>query len=180
MRIIGGMHKGRVLQIPAKLPVRPTTDFAREAVFNIIQNQFDIPNISLLDLFAGTGAISLEMASRGCTDITAVDNHRGCIQFIQKTAQSWNLKGLKAIKEDVFRYIEKSTTNYHIVFADPPYALPNLSDLPDMLFKKKLVHPEGWLILEHGQEHSFENHPFFIQHRRYGNVNFSIFQPQTS
>lgn len=180
MRIIGGTHKGRVLQVPAKLPVRPTTDFAREALFNILQNQFYIPDVSLLDLFSGTGAISLEMASRGCTDITSVDKHPDCVQFIRKTADTWKLKGFKAIKEDVFRFIDQCSYNFDIVFADPPYALPNLADLPNLILKKKLVRAGGWLILEHGQDHSFEQHPFFMQHRRYGNVNFSIFQPETS
>jgi len=179
VRIIGGTHRGRVLQIPAKLPVRPTTDFAREALFNILQNQFYLPDVSFLDLFTGTGAISLEMASRGCTDITSVDIHPGCVQFIRKTADYWKLKGCKTIKEDVFRFIEQCSFRYDIVFADPPYNLPNLADLPDLILKKKMVRIGGWLILEHGKNHSFQQHPFFIQHRRYGNVNFSIFQPQT-
>ncbi len=179
MRIIGGTYKGRVLQVPVKLPVRPTTDFAREALFNILQNQFYFPEVSLLDLFSGTGAISLEMASRGCTDIISVDKHSGCVQFIQKTVDTWKLKGFKAIKDDVFRFIDHCRSSFDIVFADPPYALPNLAELPDIILTKKLVHNGGWLILEHGPNHSFEQHPFFIQHRRYGNVNFSIFQPET-
>lgn len=180
MRIIGGKFKGRVFHIPANLPVRPTTDFAREAIFNIIQNHFYIPDVSFLDLFSGTGAISFEMASRGCTDITSVDKNSVSIQFIRKTAETWKLKGFKAIKDDVFRFIDKCITNYDIIFADPPYNLTYLDELPLLILKKKLLRTNGWLILEHGHKHSFEQHPFFVQHRRYGNVNFSIFQPETT
>jgi 16S rRNA (guanine966-N2)-methyltransferase len=176
LRIISGIYKGRILQVPAKLPVRPTTDFAREALFNILHHQFDFDEISFLDLFSGTGAISLEMASRGCSDITSVDENRNCVQFTKQTAEAWKIKGLKTYKDDVFKFIQHCQFRYHLIFADPPYAHPQLAQLPDLILKKNMLLDEGWLIIEHPDQISFTAHSCFLEHRRYGNVNFSIFK----
>lgn len=177
MRIISGIHKGRTLHPPRNLPVRPTTDFARTALFNMLQHRFDLESISVIDLFAGTGAISLELASRGCRDITAVDKHRGCIDFIRKTATEWKIQGLRTVKEDVFRFLQDCSYNVDLVFADPPYDLPELVELPARILHKKILRPEGLFILEHGDRQDFSAQPGFSEHRRYGNVNFSIFVP---
>jgi 16S rRNA (guanine966-N2)-methyltransferase len=176
MRIISGTYKGRTLQGPSNLPVRPTTDFARTGLFNILNSRIDFEEVSFIDLFCGTGIISLEMASRGCQNIIALDNNRNCIQFLQHTITSWKVEGIRIIKEDAFKFLGQTQITADIIFADPPYALSNLKELPLIIIKSKLVKPGGLLILEHGKEHSFEEIPQFDEVRTYGNVNFSIFQ----
>lgn len=176
MRIISGTLKGRVVQAPANLPVRPTTDFARTGLFNILSSRVDFDDITFLDLFCGTGIISFEMCSRGCKDVIAVDNNRNCIQFIQSTISSWKIQGMRVIKEDVFKFLNHSKYQSDIIFADPPYAIPEMKKLPGLIIKNQLVKPGGVFILEHGKEHSFEETPHFEEVRNYGNVNFSIFQ----
>lgn len=176
MRIISGSLKGRIIQAPSNLPVRPTTDFARTGLFNLLNSRVDIEDISVLDLFSGTGSISLEMASRGCKDIMAVDNNRNCVQFLKQTVENWKVPGIRIFKEDVFKFISSTKIKVDLIFADPPYALKNLKEIPDIIIKNNLVKPEGFLILEHGDEDSFLGTPHFTEVRKYGNVNFSIFQ----
>jgi len=176
MRIISGIYKGRNIIAPANLPVRPTTDFARTGLFNILNSRYDLEEVSFLDLFSGTGSISLEMASRGCKDITAVDSNRNCIQYLQQTAGSWKVSGLRIVKEDVFKFLQSTRISVDIVFADPPYALKGLDELPEMVNKGQLVKPGGCFILEHGDDIDFSKEGHFEQKKTYGNVNFSIFQ----
>lgn len=176
MRIISGIYKGRTLELPRNLPVRPTTDFARTGLFNMLNSRIHFDEIAAIDLFCGTGAISFELASRGCHDITAVDSNRLCTKHIQHTIDKWKVKGMRVLTEDVFKFVEFTSINADFIFADPPYALKALSMLPELIFKNNLLRDEGMFILEHGADHSFENIPHFIETRNYGNVNFSIFQ----
>ncbi len=177
MRIISGQFKGRRIQAPQNLPVRPTTDFAREALFNILSHLVDFESIKVVDLFSGTGAISLELASRGTSQIIAVDAHFGCVQFLKKMAEELDIKGITAIKRDVFSFLKSDLAkDVDLVFADPPYDLATLESIPDAVFATSMLKKDGFLILEHSQKNNFENHPFFVEHRKYGNVNFSIFK----
>jgi 16S rRNA (guanine966-N2)-methyltransferase len=176
MRIISGVYKGRIIQAPANLPVRPTTDFARTGLFNILNSRVEFPAISVLDLFSGTGAISLEMASRGCKDIMAVDNNRNCTQFLQKMIDTWKVPGIRIYKEDVFKFLRTTQIQVNLVFADPPYALPDLKEIPQLIIQNQVVKPGGLLILEHGSDQTFQHIGQFEEVRKYGHVNFSIFQ----
>ena len=174
MRIIGGQYKGRRLNPPQLAPTRPTTDFAREALFNILENNFDLSEVTFLDLFAGTGAISFEMASRGCSNITLVENFEGCINFIKKTIAELKTTSIKVQRADVFRYLESSIQGFDIIFADAPYKMSNLKKLPDIILGKNLLKEEGWLIIEHSLDNDFRQHPNFIQQRKYGSTIFAI------
>ena len=175
MRIISGKHKGYRLNQPHFDPTRPTTDFAKEALFNVINNHFNFDNIKVLDLFAGTGAISYEFASRGCTDITSIELHKKCVEFIKKTSEHLKLEGHKILQMDVFSFIENGRQQFDVIFAGPPYPLPNLASLPDVVFEHHLVEGEGWFILEHNPKYNFEEHPKFWKKRQYGTTIFSIF-----
>lgn len=176
MRIISGTYKGKTLHAPKNLPVRPTTDFAKEALFNILENEFDIPQLQVLDLFCGTGNISYEFASRNVKEVVSVDANSGCIRFVKATSQALQLKQIKVIKQDVFRLLNKPFQDFDIIFADPPYQLKELTQLPDLVFKNNWLKPNGWLIVEHDKFVNFAEHSHFFQHRKYGNVNFSFFQ----
>lgn len=176
MRIIGGQYKGRRLNPPKLAPTRPTTDFAREALFNILENNFDLSEVSFLDLFAGTGAISFEMVSRGCSDVTLVENFEGCINFVKKTIAELKTSAIKVQRADVFRFIENSHKQYDIIFADAPYKMPKLNTLPDLILQKNMLKENGWLIIEHSLDNDFREHPNFIQQRKYGSTIFAIFQ----
>ena len=175
MRIISGKYGGRRFSPPKLTPTRPTTDIAKEGLFNIIQNNWDFEEIKFLDLFAGTGSISYEMASRGCEDITSVDKFAGCINFIHKTKTELGIDTIKPFKMDVFTFIEKTKEQFDIIFAGPPYPLPTLDTIPNKVFENDLLKLDGWLILEHNPEHNFEDHPNFIHKRNYGTTIFSIF-----
>jgi 16S rRNA (guanine(966)-N(2))-methyltransferase RsmD len=180
MRIISGKYKGYRLRQPRFEPTRPTTDFAKEALFNIIHHYFHFANIRVLDLFAGTGAISYEFLSRGSTDVTSVELHRKCVDFIKKTSAHLKFEGHTVLQTDVFSFIETCRSTFDIIFAGPPYPLPQLSLLPDLIFEKKMVEGEGWFILEHHPQHHFGQHPHFWAKRQYGTTIFSIFvnEPQ--
>lgn len=180
MRIVSGKYGGMQIHPPSGLPSRPTTDMAKVALFNILANYFDFENIKVLDLFAGTGNITFEFISRGVNKITSVDMHFKCIQFIK--TQSAILKAPKAnvIKSDVFSYVNKCEERFDIIFADPPYDLEKTLELPDMVFNKNLLNADGWLVVEHGARISFALHKNFSEHRKYGNVNFSIFKHQAT
>ncbi len=175
MRIIGGQYKGRRLNPPQLTPTRPTTDFAREALFNILENNFDLSEVKFLDLFAGTGAISFEMASRGCNDITLVENFEGCINFIKKTIAELKTSAIKVQRAEVFRFIENSGQQYDIIFADAPYKMPKLNSLPDLILQKNMLKENGWLIIEHSLDNDFREHSNFIQQRKYGSTIFAVF-----
>lgn len=175
MRIIGGKLKGLRLNPPAKLPVRPTTDLAKEALFNILYNQFDFENIQVLDLFSGTGNISLEFASRGVPSVTSVDRDFGCINYLKTTAKQHGLDSIEIYKSDVFKFVDLETAKFDLIFADPPYDLPQLNMIASHVFKRALLNPEGYLIIEHPSMKKLDNDPHFIEQRIYGSSSFSFF-----
>ncbi len=176
MRIVSGKYGGRRLHPPSNLPVRPTTDLAKESLFNILNNIISFEGISVLDLFAGTGSISFEFISRGCSDAIAIDMDGRCITFIVKTCQEFNIENMRAYKTDAFSFIKRSSKKFDLVFADPPYDLKAIKDIPDKIFECELLNSGGLLILEHPGNYDFSKHPKFDQHRNYGKVNFSFFK----
>lgn len=176
MRIVSGTHKGRRFSPPKGLPVRPTTDFAKEGLFNMLRNKIELEDAKVLDLCAGTGNMTFEFASRGASSVLAIDQHVGCIKFIKKAADELKLDSITAIKADVFKFVDKLTQQYDIIFADPPYALEATANLPTSIFEKGLLAEDGLLVVEHGRETSFEEHPNFISTRKFGNVNFTFFE----
>ncbi len=175
MRIIAGTLKGRRLNPPANLPVRPTTDMAREGLFNILNNYVDFDECTVMDLFAGTGAMSVEFISRGVREVTAVDINNACTDYIKSEAQRLELNNLRVVRADVFDLLKRANRKFDIVFADPPYAIEGLETLPGMVFDRQVLTDDGIFILEHPREYSFEEHPHFWQHRNYGKVNFTFF-----
>lgn len=174
MRIISGRLKGKRIVAPGNLPVRPTTDFAKEGLFNILHNNFDFEDLQVLDLFCGTGNISFEFSSRGAA-IMAVDADYGCHRFVSKTADQLGFDQLIPIKSDVFKFIAACNQSFDLVFADPPYDLPEFPELIESIIQKGLVKPEGWLVIEHDKRHDFSGIPQFEKVRKYGKVNFSLF-----
>jgi 16S rRNA (guanine966-N2)-methyltransferase len=176
MRIIGGKYKRKNITAPATLPVRPTTDLAKESLFNIINNHFDFEAIRVIDLFAGTGNISYEFASRGALEVVAVDVNQRCFNFINEVRKELFSDNLKVIRADVFKFLGYARSGFDIIFADPPYDMINLERIPEIVFNRQLLAPEGWLIVEHPAEVSFEKHANFLEKRKYGKVHFSIFK----
>ncbi|KAA3622267.1 MAG: methyltransferase domain-containing protein [Flavobacterium sp.] len=177
MRIVAGKFKGKRIIAPKKLPVRPTTDFGKEALFNILNNRYDFCEIRVLDLFAGTGNISYEFASRGTEDIVSVDTHYGCVRFIQRTAEELEIE-IKTVKSDVFKYLDVSQLPYDIIFADPPYnfELSELETLITKCFENDLLKEGGSLIIEHSKHINLEEQAHFSEFRKYGGSVFSFFQ----
>ena len=175
MRIISGIHKGRVIKVPKDLPVRPTTDFAKEGLFNILVNKIDFDETSILDLFSGTGHISLEFASRGCKNIISVDQNLKCASFLNTISKELNLE-ITALKSEVFDFLKKCDSKFNVIFADPPYEMPEIPGIHQLVFNKELLHKNGFLIIEHGPRTHLEDLKGFIQRRKYGNVNFSFFE----
>ena len=180
MRIIGGKFKGHRFNPPANnWPTRPTTDFAKEGLFNILNNSLDFSEEKMLDLFGGTGNHSYEFISRGCTDVTYVDKFNGCIQFVKKTAAILEIESrIKIYKSDVFRYIKSSHQKFDYIFAGPPYGLAGLDNIPDLIFEYNLLNENGWFVIEHNPNHDFNHHPNFFQDRHYGKTIFSFFKLQ--
>ncbi len=176
MRIVSGRYRGRRITAPRDLPVRPTTGRAKEALFSILGHRLHFSEISVLDLFAGTGSISFEFISRGCTNVTAVDKSHGCIRFIEKTANDLGMEGLRPIRADVFAFSQQTPEQYDLIFADPPYGLMRSSELAELLLQRRLINANGLLIVEHSDEEHLSHVPGFSEHRRYGQVNFSIFE----
>jgi len=176
MRIIRGKYKGRHVPTPTGFKARPTTDFAKEGLFNILENVYvDFEAApTALDLFAGTGSIGLELASRGCAKVVSVEKDFKHWQFLTRVQKELQVKEWLPLKGDVFKYVRTCRECYDIIFADPPYALENLADIPDVTLP--LLKEEGLLILEHGSSYDFSKHPRFVAHRNYGSVNFSFFQ----
>ncbi len=179
MRIIGGNFKHRFFNPGRNFRARPTTDFAKENLFNILSNRYDFGNKKVLDLFAGTGSISFEFASRGCQDITSVESDHVHYEFICSIIDKLGLKGnIKPLRKDVFTVIQKIGREFDIIFADPPYDLKGLIELPDLIMKGNILSYDGLFILEHGKRVDFSSHPDFKELRRYGSVYFSFFQFQ--
>lgn len=179
MRIITGLYKSRKIVAPKNLPVRPTTDMAKESLFNIINNLFYFDDISVLDLFAGTGNISYEFASRGTERITCVDQDFGCIKFINETAKAFNMP-IQTIKSDVFRFLEKSTLQTNIIFADPPYDFNDeqFANIPELVFQNRLLLNDGLLIIEHSKHTDLSSLNHFSYSKSYGGCMFSFFEIQ--
>jgi len=177
MRIISGDLGGRRINPPSKMPyTRPTTDIAKEGLFNILQNNLDFSELKTLDLFGGTGSISYELASRGASDLTIVEKDNQMHAFIKKTAESLGIENIKIVKSDVFRFMDQCQDTFDFIFAGPPYALKNIDDLPRLVFEKQLLNDKGWFILEHTPANNYENFPYFKTARNYGTTIFSIFE----
>lgn len=177
MKIISGKYKSKHIQAPKNLPVRPTTGMAKEALFNILNNLFYFSEISVLDLFAGTGNISFEFASRGTKNITSVDSFFGCVKFINKTASDLN-ENIHAIKSDVFKFLSNSKASYDVIFADPPYnfELTSFEKIVDLVFENEIINKEGLLIIEHSKHTDLSNHSKFSYSKKYGGNMFSFFE----
>lgn len=176
MRIISGTHKSRRIIAPNNLPARPTTDYAKEGLFNLIGNEFNIEEADVLDLFAGIGGITFEFASRGAKKVVCVDQHSGCINFIKKTTMELKFSQIRVLRNDAYRYLKKCDTQFKIIFADPPYDLKNINQIPEIIFEKNLLKENGMLILEHDRNWDFSDNPNFSFHKKYSNVNFSFFE----
>jgi 16S rRNA (guanine(966)-N(2))-methyltransferase RsmD len=176
MRIISGKFKGKRIFPPKNITARPTTDFAKESLFNLLVNMIDFEETEALDLFAGTGSIGFELASRGCKNLTSVEKSYNHFLFIQKTIKELKIDTMSAVKADVFKFVPHLHKQFDLIFADPPYDLKELAQIPDIIFSNGLLKPEGLFILEHSAKNNFENHPCFLKHRNYGNVNFSFFE----
>lgn len=177
MRIISGEHGGRRISPPSKMPhTRPTTDIAKEGLFNILGNNLDFENLRTLDLFGGTGAISYELASRGVSDLTIVEKDPAMYEFIKKTAASLNFQNFKVVRSDVFKFLQSVTEPYDFIFAGPPYALTTIDDLPLVVFKNGFLKPGGWFILEHTPRNEYKSHPAYKWERNYGTTIFTLFE----
>lgn len=176
MRIISGKFKGKRFDPPKNIPTRPTTDFAKEGLFNIIQNLYNFDNIRFLDLFGGTGSISYELVSRGCTDINLVERFPRCANFIRKTAESMNMP-ITVHQMDVFDFLKSVNSKFDLIFAGPPYALENIQDIPDIILEKQMLTNEGTFILEHNSNINFNTHINLNNVRNYGTTHFSFFSP---
>lgn len=181
MRIITGKYKGRHFDIPRSFKARPTTDFAKENIFNVLTQYVDLDEATALDLFSGTGSISLELLSRGCQQVISVemdrDHHRFICDCLKKLTGNGKEQTIPCIplRADVFRFIKSCHQQFDFIFADPPYALKELATIPDLILEKGLLKEGGIFVFEHGKDHEFSAHPHFVEHRSYGSVNFSIF-----
>lgn len=176
MRIISGIYGGRRLSPPKNITARPTTDFAKESLFNLLNNRMDFEDIDVLDLFAGTGGIGIECVSRGAREVTAVELAHVQQNWIIQCCRQLGIHNLTVIRGDAFKFIYACRVQYDLIFADPPYALEQLPTLPDVLFAQEMLKPEGWLVIEHGKDVDFTSHPRHIETRQYGSVHFSFFQ----
>ncbi|UAY50649.1 RsmD family RNA methyltransferase [Ferruginibacter albus] len=176
MRIISGTLGGTVIHPPAKMPhTRPTTDIAKEGLFNILQNNLEFDALKTLDLFGGTGCISYELASRGVPDLTIVEKDTVMYDFIKKTSQQLNIENFRVVKSEVFNFIETANEQFDLIFAGPPYALTTIDDLPKSIFEKQLLKHKGWFILEHTPRNNYKKFPYYRTERNYGTTIFSIF-----
>lgn len=180
MRIIGGTFGGIRLNPPTSLPVRPTTDMAKEALFNILQNRLDFSELRCLDLFAGTGNISFELASRGVESISSVDIHFKCLEYISQTAAKMNIKNIKTTKADVFKFIQSAKGDFDFIFADPPYDIPKLPQLAELILSQNLLHADGLLVIEHPSSRHMEVSDHYVETRKYGNSSFSFYRLSTT
>ena len=175
MRIITGIYKGRHFEIPRSFKARPTTDFAKENIFNVLTGYLDFEGATALDLFSGTGSITLELLSRGCSRVVSVEQDRDHHRFICDCVKKLQTPLCTPLRGDAFRFIKFCKQQFDFIFADPPYALKELPTIPDLVFEKGLLKEEGVFVFEHGKDYDFSGHPHFREHRAYGSVNFSIF-----
>lgn len=176
MRIIGGEHGGRKFNPPSKMPyTRPTTDIAKEGLFNVLQHNLDIEELKTLDLFGGTGSITYELASRGAKEMTIVEKDTAMYEFIKKTLQQLHIENVKTVKMDVFKFINQCTEKFDFIFAGPPYALTNIDDLPRLIMEKQLLNEGGWFVLEHTPRNDYKSFPLYKLEKNYGTTVFSIF-----
>ncbi len=176
MRIVGGEHGGRKFNPPSKMPyTRPTTDIAKEGLFNVLQHALIIEDLKTLDLFGGTGSISYELASRGATDLTIVEKDHVMHEFIKKTSAQLRIEKIKVLKMDVFKFILQCGEKFDFIFAGPPYALTTIDDLPPLIFEKQLLNQGGWFVLEHTPRNDYKGHPNYQMEKNYGTTIFSIF-----
>ena len=178
MRIVAGKFKGRKFHPPAdSWPTRPTTDFAKEGLFNILNNHFDFEEMKVLDLFGGTGNHSYEFLSRGCEDVTYVDKFVPAVRFVTNMAKELQVEAqLKIVRADVFQFLKNCVQQFDYIFAGPPYALPTIDNIPDLIFQYQLLKEDAWFVLEHDPTHSYKTHPHFVQERNYGKTIFSFFE----
>jgi len=175
LRIISGKYRGKRINPPAGFNARPTTDYARESLFNILSNRIDFESLEVLDLFSGTGGISYEFASRGARTVHLIERDYKNISFIRKMLNEMKLENVRALHIDTKAYLKACKYKYDIVFADPPYDLPWLTEIPDLVIGASILNENGYFILEHPKHISFSNHPHFSEHRDYGSVNFTFF-----
>ena len=175
MRAITGKYKGRHFDVPSNFKARPTTDFAKENIFNVLRGRVDFEGLQVLDLFAGTGSISLEFLSRGAARVVSVEKDPRHFAFIRSVMARLGDAAACPLRADALRYIERSSEVFDLVFADPPYALRELGELPARVMGSHLLRPGGLFVLEHGRDHDFSALPGFLEHRAYGSVNFSLF-----
>jgi 16S rRNA (guanine(966)-N(2))-methyltransferase RsmD len=181
MRIISGYLGGRRINPPANMPhTRPTTDIAKEGLFNILGNNIEFEELKTLDLFGGTGSISYELASRGASELTIVEKDTKMFEFIKKNIGDLKIENIKAVKSDVFRFIENCAEQFDFIFAGPPYALTTIDELPRLVFEKQLLKPSGWFVLEHTPRNNYESFSYFKMQRNYGTTIFSFFVNQFS
>lgn len=177
MRIISGSHKGRQIFPDKNFTARPTTDFAKENIFNVLGNYLDIEGANTLDLFSGTGSISYEFASRGAATVIAIESNYKHYAFIKRTAEALGFKNMKVYKNDVFLACQKlQGKKFDLIFADPPYNLERIHEIPEIIFANELLNEEGIAVVEHPASVDFSSHPRFMEHRQYGSVNFSLFR----
>ena len=176
MRIISGKYGGRRLSPPKNITARPTTDFAKESLFNLLNNRIDFEGIDVLDLFAGTGGIGIECVSRGAREVTAVEIAHVQQNWIISCCKQLRIRNLSVIRGDVFKFLGACHTKYDLIFADPPYALEQLPTLPDVILGQDILKEDGWLVIEHGKDTNFTSHPRHVETRTYGSVHFSFFQ----
>lgn len=176
MRVISGIYKHRRFEIPRTFSARPTTDFAKESLFNVLANRIDFEEATALDLFAGTGSISIELVSRGCSKVISVEKNPSHFSFICKIMETVGTDKCFPVKGDVFKYIERCDAKFDFIFADPPYSLPNLAEIPDLVLGRHLLADDGIFVLEHGSRNDFSGHPGFTDMKVYGSVHFSFFR----
>lgn len=176
MRIIGGRLKGKAIELPQGYKARPTTDFAKEGLFNVLNNEYELEGLQVLDLFGGTGSISFEFASRGASMVYCVEMLPLHANFIRTQASRFGLRNLTVVRHNVFEFLDICKEKFDIIFADPPYALEDLATIPDKVFAKDILHPGAYLILEHPGDFDFSGHENFIKEKKYGNVHFSFFE----
>ena len=175
MRIISGIYRGRRLTPPKNITARPTTDFAKESLFNLLNNRICFDDIDVLDLFAGTGGIGLEFASRGAREVTSVELAHTQQNYILSVCKQLNCRNLRLVRADAFKFIRACHVQYDFIYADPPYALEQLPTLPDLIFEQQLLKPDGLFVLEHSKTNDFSQHPHWLETRVYGSVHFSFF-----
>lgn len=175
MRIISGFLKGRKIDPPKDFTARPTTDFAREGLFNLLFNRKEIQGAKVLDLFAGSGTVGFEFVSRGAAEVLAVDVDMNVLKFIRKKAEEFNTPQMKTLRLDALQYLSRAGTAYDLIFCDPPFDRENPGEIPDAVFAHNVLKPDGLLVLEHEDTHSFETHPHYLEDRKYGRVKFTFF-----